>query len=59
MLAPTILVAGVAGGWAVTVTADTLVSVVRLGLLVRCCRVAIDAGKAGVIRRNLMAVVAH
>ena len=49
----------IAGGRAVTVTAITLVNVVRLGLLVRCCRVAINAAKAGVIRRNLVAIVAH
>ena len=51
--------AGVAGGGAVTVAALTLVYVVRLCLLVRRRRVAIDASKAGIVRRNLVAVVAH
>ena len=45
-----ILVTGVAGGGAVAVTADPLVDAVRLRLLVRRLRMAIDAAKAGVVR---------
>ena len=42
--------AGVAGGGAVAVTADTLVDVVRLRLLVSRRGMAIDTGEAGVVR---------
>src|SRR5690349_6182156 len=60
ILAPAaILVAGVAGGGAVTITANSLMDTVRLSLLVRRRCVAVDAGEAGVVRGNLVAVVAH
>ena len=50
---------GVAGGGAVAVTADTLVNVVRLSLLVSRGRMAIDASETRVVRRDLMAVVTY
>jgi len=60
MLAPAaVFVAVVASRWAVAVTADSIVNVVGLGLLVRRLRVAVDAGEARVVGRNLVAVVAH
>ena len=49
----------VAGGGAIGVTVHATVRVVGLCLLVCRLRVAVDAGEAGEIRRNLMAVVAH
>lgn len=51
--------AGVAGGGPVAVSPDTVVDVIRLRLLVRRLRVAVDARKARVVRRNLMAIAAH
>src|SRR5271157_485632 len=60
MLTPTaVLVAVVASGGAVAITTYALMRVVCLSLLVRRLRVAINAGKAGVIRGNLVAVVAR
>ena len=57
--APSTLVAGVAGGRAVAVAADSCVLPACPGLRVRAPRVAINAGKAGVVRGDLMAIVAN
>src|SRR5271165_1760730 len=54
----TVLVAAVARLGAIAIAVDAAMLVVRLGLMVRCCRMAIDAGEAGVVRGNLMAIVA-
>lgn len=51
--------AAIAGGGTVTITADALVNVVRLGLLMGRRGVAIDAGKTRVVRRNLVAIAAY
>lgn len=54
----TVPVAVVAGGGAVAVPANAVMGVVGLCGLVRGCGVAIDTGKAGIVGRDLMAVVA-
>ena len=60
MLSPAaVLVAVVAGGGAVGVTVDALVSVIGARFLVSGFSVAIDAGEAGEIGGDLMAVVAN
>ena len=53
-----VFVARVAGGGAVAVTPYALVGVVGLRLLVRCRRMAVDAGEARVVRGDLVAIVA-
>jgi hypothetical protein len=59
MSAPaTVSVASVASGGTVGVAAHSLVITVRLRLLVRCLRMAVDASEAAEIRRNLVAVIA-
>jgi len=55
----TVFVAAVAGGRAIRKATDALMLVDRLRLLVCRRGVAVDARKAGVVRRNLMTVVAH
>lgn len=49
----------VAGGGSVGITGYAAVSVVRLRLLVRRLRMAVDASKAAEVRGDLVAVVAH
>ena len=51
-----VLVAVVTGFWAVTVAAHTLVRVVRLGLLVGRGGMAVDAGEARIVGRNLVTI---
>jgi hypothetical protein len=57
--APTIFVAVVADNGAVGITGDVGVSLVGASLLVRASGVAIDAGEAGVVGGDLMAIVAN
>jgi len=59
MLAPAaVLVAVVAGGGSVAIAVHVRVSLIGLGLLVRSLGVAVDAGEAGVVGGDLVAVVA-
>ena len=58
LASPAGLVAVVAGSRAVAVTRNVGVSLIRLRLLMSRLRVAIDASKARVVGRNLVAIVA-
>ena len=60
MLAPAaIFMAVVAGGGAVGITVDVGVSIVGLRLLVSSLCVAVDAGEAGVVGGNLVAIATN
>jgi hypothetical protein len=60
MLAPAaVLVAVVAGGGGIGVTPNAAVLTIGAGLGVKVVGMAVDAGEAGVVSRNLMAIVAN